>query len=106
MTDEADLTSRVRSAADTLYEILMPAIDKAEKKSMEKAKGIVTRDISPTTIAAKRYAHDIMALGDSVESLSIARTFESLMTEIRKQPYSEQVRLMTGYNKCSRSKLA
>lgn len=36
-------------------------------------------------------------MGDSVKGL--ARTVESLMTEIRKQSYSEQVRLLTGYEK-------
>ena len=98
MTDEeADLTTKVRIAGDALYDMVMLAIDKAKRKSVEKAKEFVTRDANPAAIAAKKDAHDITALGDSVEGL--ARTFESLMTEIRKQSYSEQVRLLTGYKK-------
>ena len=58
---------------------------------------IISKDINPTAIAAKKDAQDIAVLGDSVEGL--ARTFESIMREIRKQPYSEQVRLLTGYKK-------
>ena len=41
--------------------------------------------------------HRTAVLGDSVEGL--ARTFEGLMTETRKQLYSEQVHLLTGYKK-------
>ncbi len=98
MTDEeADLTTKVRIAGDALYSMVMLAIDKAKRKSVEKAKEIATRDISPSAVAARKDARDITALGDSVEGL--ARTFESLMTEIRKQQYSEQVHLLTGYKK-------
>jgi hypothetical protein len=83
MTDEeADLTTKVRIAGDALYDMVILAIDKTKRKSAEKAKEIATRDVSPSAIAARKDAHDITALGDSVEGL--ARTFESLMTEIRK----------------------
>jgi hypothetical protein len=64
---------------------------------VEKAKEFISKDINPTAIAAKKDAQDIVVLGESVEGL--ARTFESIMIEIRKQPYSEQVRLLTGYKK-------
>ena len=92
-----DLTTRVRNAADALYDSVHLSMDKAMRKSTEKAKEVATRDINPAAIAAKKDAQDIAALGDSVEGL--ARTFESLMTEIRKGPYSQQVNLLTGYKK-------
>jgi hypothetical protein len=47
--------------------------------------------------AGRKDAQEIAALADSVKGL--ARTVESLMTEIRKQFYSGQVRLLTGYEK-------
>jgi len=94
---ETDLTTRVRSASDALYDSVLLLIDKAWRKSAEKAKEVITRDIDPAAIAAKKDAQDIAALGESVEGL--ARTFENLMTVIRKQTYSEQVRLLTGYKK-------
>jgi hypothetical protein len=87
----------VRNAGDVLYDSVLLSIDKAKRKSVEKAKEVATRDISPAAIAAKKDAQDIATLGDSVEG--IARTFENLMTEIRKKSYSEQVRLLTGYKK-------
>jgi hypothetical protein len=105
MTDEEEtLTTKVRIAGDALYGMVMLAIDKAKRKSVEKAKEIATRDVSPAAIAGRKDAHDITALGDSVEGL--ARTFESLMTEIRKQPYSEQVHLLTGYKKLLKEQIS
>ena len=95
--EEEDLTIKVRRAGDALYDLVVAAIEKAKRKSVEKSKELIVKDISPAAIAAKKDARDIAALGDSVEGL--ARTFESLMTEIRKQPYSEQVNLLTGYKK-------
>jgi hypothetical protein len=102
--EETDLTTRVRNAADVLYDSVLLSIDKAKRKSVEKAKEIVTKDISPAAIAAKNDAQDIAALGESVEG--IARTFENLMTEIRKQPYSEQVHLLTGYKKLLKEQIS
>jgi hypothetical protein len=94
---ETDLTTRVRNAGDALYDSVHLSMDKAMRKSTEKAKEVATRDINLAAIAAKKDAQDIAALGDSVEGL--ARTFESLMTEIRKRPYSQQVNLLTGHKK-------
>lgn len=96
--EERDITMKVRTAGDALYDSVLVSIDKARRKSVEKAKEVVTRDANPAAaIAAKKDAQDIATLGDSVEGL--ARTFENLMTEIRKKPYSEQARLLTGYKK-------
>lgn len=95
--EETDLTTRVRNAGDALYDSVRHSMDKAMRKFTEKAKEVATRDINSAAIAAKKDAQDIAALGDSVEGL--ARTFESLMTEIRKRPYSQQVNLLTGYKK-------
>jgi hypothetical protein len=95
--EEEDLTIKVRNTSDALYYLVLSAIEKAKTISSQKVKELVTRDISPAAIAAKKDAYDISTLGESVEGL--ARTFESLMTEMRKQPYSEQVHLLTGYRK-------
>jgi hypothetical protein len=95
--EEEDLMIKVRNAGYALYDLVLSAIGKAKIISAQKVKELATRDISPAAIAAKKDAHDIAALGESVESL--ARTFESLMTEMRKQPYSEQVHLLRGYKK-------
>lgn len=95
--EEEDLSIKVRNAGDALYDLVLSAIEKARFVSAQKVKELATRDISPAAIAAKKDARDIAALGESVESL--ARTFESLMTEMRKQPYSEQVPLLRGYKK-------
>ena len=101
--EEEDLTIKVRRAGDALYDLVVATIEKAKKKSVEKSKEIISKDISAAAIAAKKDARDIAALGESVEGL--ARTFESLMTEIRKQSYSEQVNLLTGYKKLLREQI-
>ncbi len=95
--EEDDLMIKVRNAGDALYDLVHSAIEKAKTISAQKVKELATRDISPAAIAAKKDAHDIAALGESVESL--ASTFERLMTEMRKQPYPEQVHLLRGYKK-------
>jgi hypothetical protein len=95
--EESDITTGVRNAGDVLYDSVLLSIDKTRRKSVEKTKEVATRDISPAAIAAKNDAQDIAALGESVEG--IARTFENLITEIRKKSYSEQVHLLTGYKK-------
>jgi hypothetical protein len=94
---EEDLTIKVRNAGDAFYDLVISAIEKAKNISVEKAKELVSKDLSPAAIASEKDAQDIATLGDSVESL--ARTFENLMTEIGKQPYSEQENLLTGYKK-------
>lgn len=95
--EEDDLMIKVRNAGDALYDLVLSAIEKAKTISAQKVKELATRDISSAAIAAKKDAHDIAALGESVESL--ASTFERLMTEISKQPYPEQVHLLRGYKK-------
>ena len=95
--EEEDLAIKVRNAGDAFYDLVSSALGKAKNISVEKAKELVSKDINPAAIEAKKDAQDIATVGESVENL--ARTFESLMTEIRKQPYSEQVRLLTGYKK-------
>jgi hypothetical protein len=102
--EETDLTMRVRNAGDVLYDSVLLSIDKTKRKSVEKAKELAARDISPAAIAAKNDAQDIAALGEFVEGL--ARTFENLMTEIRKKSYSEQVRLLTGYKKLLKEQIS
>src|SRR5215210_535648 len=63
-----NIITRVRNAGDVLYDSLALSIDKAKRKSVEKAKEVATRDANPAaTIAAKKDAREIAALGESVE---------------------------------------
>jgi hypothetical protein len=48
-------------------------------------------------ISAAQDSRDISVLGSQVEVLITA--FEDTMTQIPKQPYDEQVKLLTGYKK-------
>jgi hypothetical protein len=80
--EEEDLTIKVRNAGNAFYNLVISAIERATTIFVEKAKELVSKDINPAAIEAKKDAQDIATVGESVESL--ARTFESLMTEIRK----------------------
>ena len=89
---------RLSEVGDAFYDLVISFIEKAKFISSQKIKELTANDnIGPNAIATKEDAQDIAALGESVEGL--ARTFETIMTEIRKQPYSEQVVLLTGYKK-------
>jgi hypothetical protein len=81
--EEEDLAIKVRNAGDAFYDLVSSAIEKAKNISVEKAKDLVSNDLNPAAIAAKKDAKDIATVGESVEIL--ARTFEGLMTEVRKQ---------------------
>jgi hypothetical protein len=102
--EEEDLTIKVRKAGDAFSDLVVSAIERAKTISVEKAKELASKDLSPAAIAAKNDAQDIATVGEPVESL--ARTFENLMTEIRKQPYSEQVNLLTGYKKLLKEQIS
>ncbi|HEY7506626.1 MAG TPA: hypothetical protein VH621_03405, partial [Nitrososphaera sp.] len=60
-----------------------------EKTEELKAKSV---DVSATSDA-----RDIQNLGSNIEKL--VTVFEDTMTEIRKEPYDEQERLLVGYKK-------
>ncbi|MDQ3835332.1 MAG: hypothetical protein M3270_00140 [Thermoproteota archaeon] len=95
--EEEDLTMKLRNTGDAFYDLVTSAIERAKSISVQKAKEIAGGDLSPAALAAKEDARDIATLGESVEDL--ARTFENLMTELRRQPYSEQVPFLKGYKK-------
>jgi len=95
--EETDLTMKVRRTGDAFYDLMASALERAKSVSMQKAKEIASGNLSPSSMAAKEDAQDIDTLGPTVADL--ARTFEGLMTEIEKQPNSEQVPLLRGYKK-------
>ncbi len=60
--EETEITAKVRNADDVIYDSVLLSIDKAKRKSAEKAKEVATGDINPAAIAAKKDAQDIALL--------------------------------------------
>jgi hypothetical protein len=67
---------------------------KTKEVTEEKARELKTQSVD---ISAKTDSRDIQHLGDDVEKL--ITVFEDTMTEIRKEPYDEQEKLLVGYRK-------
>ena len=96
--EEEDLNAKVRRAGSALEDLITSAIDRAKLVAREKTSELAkAADVGPGAISAAADARDISRLGPMVEEL--ARAFEDTMTEIRKQGYGEQERLLIGYRK-------
>lgn len=96
--EEEDLTAKARTAGLALEDLITSAIDKAKIMARQKAKDLAkSTEEGPGAMSAAKDAQDISRLGPLVEGL--ARTFEDTMTDIRKQSYEEQERLLIGYRK-------
>lgn len=96
--EEEDLNAKVRRAGSALEDLITSAIDRAKLVAREKTSELAkAADVGPGAISAAGDSRDISRLGPMVEEL--ARAFEDTMTEIRKQGYGEQERLLIGYRK-------
>jgi hypothetical protein len=96
--EEEDLSSKARRAGDALQDLITSAVDRAKVKAKEKANELAkAAETGPGAISAEQDTRDISRLGPMVEDL--ARAFEDTMTEIRKQGYDEQEKLLIGYRK-------
>jgi hypothetical protein len=92
--NEEDFYTKAREAGRSLKDLMSSLGKKTKEITEEKAKELKSQTID---IGATTDAHDIQQLGDNVEKL--ITVFEDTMTEIRKEPYDEQERLLLGYRK-------
>jgi hypothetical protein len=96
--EEEDLSAKARAAGLALEDLITSAIDKAKIVTKQKAKEFArAAEGGPGGMSAAKDAQDISRLGPLVEGL--ARAFEDTMTDIRKQSYEEQEKLLIGYRK-------
>jgi len=94
---EEDLNAKAKKAADSFYDLIASAGNKAKEYATQKAKSIAATTADPNALSAAKDAKDISALGPMVEEL--ARHFEETITEVRKYSYADQTDLLTGYKK-------
>lgn len=91
--EEISVSDEARKAGESLKELIVTAI----KEARDSAKGTGKRLREQTiNIAATDDSKDIIhSLGDNVNAL--AGLFEETMTEIRKERYDEQIKLLDSY---------
>ena len=96
--EEEELTVKARRAGYAFQDLLSAVVNKAKAVAKEKTEQLVkTTELGPGAISATKDARDIAGLGPTV--VDLARNFEDIMTDIRKQPYDDQTKLLTGYKK-------
>jgi hypothetical protein len=92
--EEESVSTKAREAGRSLKELMSSLGRKTKEVTEEKARELKAQSVD---ISAKTDARDIQHLGDDVEKL--ITVFEDTMTEVRKEPYDEQEKLLMGYRK-------
>ncbi len=93
-SDEESVSAKARDAGRSLKDLIYSLGRKTKEVTEEKARELKAQSVD---ISTKTDARDIQHLGDDVEKL--ITVFEDTMTEIRKEPYDEQEKLLVGYKK-------
>jgi hypothetical protein len=89
------VSTKAKETGQALKELITAIGEKARVAVEEKTKEL--SEMNASDIGAAQDARDISVLGSEVELLITA--FEDTMTQIDKQPYDEQVKLLAGYKK-------
>ena len=92
--EEESVSTKAREAGRSLKDLIYSLGRKTKEVTEEKARELKAQSVD---ISTKTDAQDIQHLGDDVEKL--ITVFEDTMTEIRKEPYDEQEKLLVGYKK-------
>ena len=90
--EEISVSDEARKARESLKELIVTAIKEAKDSAKGTGKRIKEQTIN---IAATADSKNIHSLGDNVNAL--VGLFEETMTEIRKERYDEQIKLLDGY---------
>ena len=92
--DDEAISAKAKEAGRSLKELVYSLGKKTKAVTEEKARELKTQSLD---VSATSDARDIQHLGSNIENL--LSVFEDTMTEIRKEPYDEQERLLVGYSK-------
>jgi hypothetical protein len=93
-SEEESVSTKAKEAGRSLKDLIYSLGKKTKEVTEEKARELKAQSVD---ISTKTDARDIQHLGDDVEKL--ITVFEDTMTEIRKEPYDEQEKLLVGYKK-------
>jgi hypothetical protein len=90
--EEISVSDEAKKAGESLKELIVTAIKEAKDSAKGTRKRLTEQTINIATTADSK---DIHSLGDNVNSL--IGLFEETMTEIRKERYNEQIKLLDSY---------
>ena len=90
--EEVSVSDEARKAEESLKELIVTAVKEAKDSAKETEKRLKEETIN---IAARADSKDIRSLGDNLDAL--VDLFEETMTEIRKESYDDQIKLLDNY---------
>jgi hypothetical protein len=90
--EDISVSDEARKAGESLKELIATAIKEAKDSAKGTAKQLKEQTIN---IATTTDSKDIHSLGDNINFL--VGLFEETMTEIRKERYNEQIKLLDSY---------
>ena len=96
-SEEESLSAKAKDAGQSLKDLIIYLGQKAKAISYEKTTDLKAEAAQTADLDIRKDAHDIQKLGDNIES--IITVFENIMTDIRRERYGEQERLLIGYKK-------
>jgi hypothetical protein len=92
VVEEISVSDEARKSGESLKDLIVEAIKDAKDSAKETGKRLKQQTVD---IAARADSTDNQSLQD--HSSTLVRIFEAMMTEIRKEPYDRQVRLLESY---------
>jgi hypothetical protein len=96
-SEEESLSAKAKDAGQSLKDLIIYLGQKAKALSYEKTTDLKAEAAQTVNVDIRKDARDIQKLGDNIES--IITVFENIMTDIRRERYGEQERLLIGYKK-------
>jgi hypothetical protein len=95
--EEESISARARDVGQSLRDLVTYMGQKAKTITEQGTTGLKAQADQIADLDLKKDARDIQNLGSNIDN--IINVFEDIMTDIRKERYSEQQRLLVGYKK-------
>src|SRR3712207_6261610 len=96
-TEEESLSARARDVGQSLRDLITYMGQKAKDITEQGTTDLKAQATQMADLDIKKDARDIQNLGSKIDN--IINVFEDIMTDIRKERYGEQQRLLVGYKK-------
>ena len=95
--EEESLSARARDVGQSLRDLITYMGQKAKAITEQGTTDLKAQATQMADLDIKKEARDIQNLGSNIDN--IINVFEDIMTDIRKERYGEQQRLLVGYKK-------
>lgn len=103
-SEEESISAKAKDAGQSLRDLAISLGQKAKAITEEKTTGLKAQAAQTADLDIKKDARDIQKLGDNIET--IVTVFEKIMTDIRKEHYGQQEKLLVGYRKLLEEQLS